>query len=119
MQPLIVGGFTRSLMNDCSVGQVTVRGTIALAPLLPFSGSDQEPTWLANCRQAIEEERHYEPNEEDMAVLSNISHFNFGVKHFYINWWMPTAATGDDNGNCMNFESQDEFLVVLEGLCWE
>ena len=85
--------------------------------LLPFSGSDQEPEWLANCRQAMQEERRYEPNEEDMAVMSNINHFNFGVKYFYINWWMPTAA-GDDNGN-YDFESQDEFLVLLEGLCWE
>lgn len=76
------------LSGERNVGQVGVSARFELAPVLPSPTSNDEPTWLTNCRQAIKQERLYEPNEGDKEVLSKISHFDFGVKEFHIYCWL-------------------------------
>lgn len=50
---------------------------VKLVPSLPAPGSDEEPTWLQNCRQAIGNGVPYVPNVDDLEALSKISHFEF------------------------------------------
>jgi hypothetical protein len=109
------GKTARSLLNERNVVEVSVEAELHLVPMLPSSTSNNEPMWLRNCREAISQEVHYEPNESDKAVLSKISHFDFGVKKLTVVWRLEDPHTDD----FYEFKSQDEVLVVLEGLCWE
>jgi hypothetical protein len=109
------GKTARSLLNERNVVEVSVEAELHLVPMLPSSTSNNEPMWLRNCREAISQEFRYEPNESDKAVLSKISHFDFGVKKLTVVWRLEDPHTDD----FYEFKSQDEVLVVLEGLCWE
>jgi hypothetical protein len=109
------GKTARSLLNERNVVEVSVEAELHLVPMLPSSTSNNEPMWLRNCREAISQEFRYEPNESDKAVLSKISHFDFGVKKLTVVWWPVDSYTD----GFYEFKSQDEVLVVLEGLCWE
>ena len=45
---------------------VSVAAHVALAPMLPASGSSEKPAWLANCRRA--NGMHF-PSDNDFAGL--------------------------------------------------
>lgn len=113
------GRIAKSWMTDHCVKDVHVGGTITLMPSLPSPGSEDEPQWLANARQAVAERRTYEPNVEDMTALANIDHFGFGLKQFHLEFSMPMDAYTSDDENEYEFKSQDELIVALEGLCWK
>lgn len=107
------GCIARTLISDRSFSMVHVDSTITLAPLLPVPGSEDEPQWLENCRQALAERRKHDPNEDDMLALSKLEHFLFGLKQFTIDFLPATEE------EISEFESQNDFMVALEGLCWE
>lgn len=82
-------------------------GRLAIKPILPDPGSDEEPTWLANARRVVEE-RAYCPDSADEAILLKIPHFDAEVVRFSVRL---SAGTAD-------FRTQDHMMVALEGLCW-
>jgi hypothetical protein len=63
------------MMEDPGVDDIKLKGKVQFAATLPSPGSDDEPTWLANCRQVVEQNRRYLPNQGDMSVLSRIPCF--------------------------------------------
>ena len=69
------GCTAKCMMEDPGVDDINLKGTVQFAAMLPSPGSDDEPTWLANCRQAVEQNRRYLPNQDDMSVLSRIPCF--------------------------------------------
>ena len=87
---------------------------IYLAPLLPAPGSDEESEWLVNSRQAVADRRTYIPDQDDMAALSKIRHFEFGLNQVNIRFWLSGGSGVSDQ-----FENEEDLIVLLEGLCWE
>mmetsp|Transcript_19410 Transcript_19410/g.35147 ORF Transcript_19410/g.35147 Transcript_19410/m.35147 type:complete len:95 (+) Transcript_19410:924-1208(+) len=89
---------------------------IKLAPVnLPARDAGDEPLWLKHSRQAVLRRRIYQPNEEDFASLANTDYFHFYLKEFYIRI-LTDSEWGDE---VYEFENQNEYMVALEGLCWE
>ena len=82
--------------------------------MLPNSGSDKEPSWLVNSRQAVKDGRVYEPTAKDLDALSKIRHFGLGLEYVEIQLY-----TAPDWGDILELNSQNELIIALEGLCWE
>lgn len=74
----------------------------------PQHGSDEEPTWLANTHRELTLYHCYVPDKADRKALESISHFDFKITHCNIKF-----HAGHDV-----FESQNDMMIALAGLCW-
>lgn len=72
------------------------------------------PAWLDNARQAAEENAIYIPDQSDLAVLRNIPYFDVEIITDPVYSGIPFHI----GGNQFDFESQDDMMIGLEGLCW-
>lgn len=82
---------------------------------VPTFGSDDQPQWLTNSRQAIDDRWVYEPSATDMAALSKIDYFDFGLKEICIQFHVRPSVEGEIE----QLTDPNQVLLVLEGLCWE
>ena len=105
------GMIARGLIDEHST--ICVECFMSFALVLPSSGSDDEPQWLVNSRQAFQDRRAYEPNASDMDALSKIGHFEFGLEQFSIQFYK------DSEWDTNQLDDQNELIIALEGLCWE
>jgi len=101
----------QTMMNARGYKTLEVGGIMTLRAMLPSASSEEEPTWLANCR-GIPRGTMYRPEEYDMIALSAIPHFEFGLFAFNL------LFHGDSSVGNM-FEIHDDMMIALEGLCWE
>jgi hypothetical protein len=56
----------------------------------------------------------YEPNANDVAALSKIGHFEFGLQSVEIPFYKCAESDEEDE-----LTDQNEVLIALEGLYWE
>jgi hypothetical protein len=80
---------------------------------VPAPDSDDESQWLVKSCQAYDEQCVYEPNASDMAALSMISHFEFGLKQVRIWFYLLSKCS------MCQLMNQNKVVIVLEGVCWE
>ena len=85
------GMIARGLIDEHST--ISVECFVSFEPVLPSSGSDDEPQWLVNSRQALQDRRAYEPSASDMDALSKIGHFRFGLELSSIQFWRIVSGT--------------------------
>jgi hypothetical protein len=77
------------------------------------AGSDQEPTWLKNCDQSLEEDTPYEP-EGDQDALAKVSDLVFEPTRFQLD----LQLNNEGNSRIFEFEDKNDIMVALTWLCW-
>lgn len=68
----------------CNAGYscIKVTGKLLLTPRLPPASSDQEPTWLKNCHQSLEDDIQHEPDEGDRNALAKVPTLSLNQQDF-------------------------------------
>lgn len=90
-------------------------GTLKTLIQLPSPDLENVPSWLANCFQALTNERRFRPTQGDCHALSSIPYFNIEVGFkFDIELALP-----DEEDEWGEYDSIEEKMVLLEGLCWK
>jgi hypothetical protein len=110
------GNVARIMMYESRVfSDLNVKARFTLSSKLPAPGSNDEPAWLANCRQQFLEDESYRPVPNDLEALASIAHFEFQVTGFYI----LLARWKEQEGSWLTkFKSPNELMILLEGLRW-
>jgi len=108
------GKTTRSMLFDGAFSQLCADLFLTLVPVYPPPASEEEPRWLANCRQALRQGRSYRPDATDWTALSSVSHFEFEIKQIRV-----TFEKVQPDEEQFQFENENEMMVAVEGLCWE
>lgn len=81
---------------------------------LPGPEEENVPAWLANCYEACQDGRRYEPSARDRRALAKIQYFDievgFDIHPNAVVWehWLDDWPLGEKAK-----------MVILEGLCWE
>ena len=94
---------------------MVLMGEMNFRALLPPPGSQEEPDWLRNLRRDGED---FTPNSQDQEALSSIPYFSFALEQLEFGFNARRRYVEDEEWG-LDFDSQDDLMIAMEGLCWE
>lgn len=114
-------GYNAKLLSEQRIfSRLGLNGEFCLKATLPDPDSEEEPLWLANSRHAVRtmnsENQVYNPDAKDQAALKGIPSFDYEVLRFNFTFRVSTDMPFDFWDE---FDSQDDMMIALEGLCWQ
>ena len=115
------GQKAKSMLYDRGRCEIKPVGLLSHKVKLPTDSEDSP--WIQNCFQELENNRLYEPGEEDLIALSNIPHFDVEVGFKLSIKTVTTAGGSMDEMTAWDrehdFTSNDNMMVAIEGLLWK